>query len=116
MKTALRKELEWALGLLVKRLSEDLERIERYATNPSPAVSEAIEALTRARLVMEAFKPSRKVCYVCKDSQPIEQFYFHARRDRHEGRCRECCRKIANGRYRGGILLKRRENALQEKT
>lgn len=36
-----------------------------------------------------------KECYICKKRKPIEDFYKHSQnKDRHLGKCKECCKEI----------------------
>ena len=65
--------------------------------------------LRRATRLMERLRPSAKPCNRCGKWKPIDQFYFHAKAERHGARCDECCRELANMRYRSGLVYQRKQ-------
>src|ERR1051326_7620372 len=71
--------------------------------------------LRRATRLLERLRPSAKPCSRCREWKPIGQFYFHARQDRHDSRCAECRREMANMRYRGGAVWRKKREALCSK-
>ena len=48
-----------------------------------------------------------KICTSCSIEKPLEAFYFRKPRNRHESRCKECCRTI-NKKFNGGETQRRR--------
>lgn len=73
--------------------------------------------LRRATRLLERLRPSAKPCTRCRQWKPIGAFYWHEGQGKHDARCADCCRAIANARYRGRNrkVLKREAAVIQEK-